>query len=352
MYILPINGVIGEDFKLTDLLMHLNAAKNESVIKLIIASPGGFTDIANQMREVLEASGKLIYSTNSGDVASAAVELFLTAPKENRTFNPEKGIFLIHMPFIDPIDGGVTGTAEEIQQVADEMRLLEKDIVKYYSKKTNVSSNILEGFMKENIPLTTEQVESLGFATIIKPVFKAVAYYKSNKNEMDNKEVIEKMTGIEKLLGKVMSFIKPKNLMVQDTNGAQIDFGPDIQDPSQIVVGIPATVDGNPAEGEYVLPDGSTLVFAAGSLAEIKPTQGDTAEALKRENEQLKAELAAKSQEFDSFKQSAENQIKEITTQFKAFRNQFSSGDDGHRNIPSGNNDEPKVRNAFKKVTT
>lgn len=328
MYLLPINGIIGEDFKINDLLLHLNAAKNEQVVKLIFNSPGGYLDEADKMVEALKKENKIYHSTNSGDVASSAVELFLVSPKENRTFDTTKGNFLIHMPFLDPVDGGATGTAEEIQAVADEMKKLEKKLSVNYQKATGTSANILTGFMKENIPLTEEQIQQLGFATIIKPAtLKAVAYFKNN-NKMENKEIVEKLGVFETLLNKVMNLIKPKNLMIQDTNGKELDFGPDIQDASQIAVGVKATVDGQPAQGDFILADGSTLKFEAGVLTEIVPSANDELAAAKTKIADLESKLAAKETEFENYKTQAKSQISNVSAEFKKFKAQFSSGDE------------------------
>lgn len=353
MYILPIVGVIGEDFKMSHLLMHLKAIEqnNEQAVKIIINSPGGYTADADKMVDELDKLKILKFSTNSGDVASAAVKLFLTAPRENRTFDPRKGQFLIHMPYLDPSDGGATGTAEEIQAVADEMKKNEKKLAQAYSKKTGTGANILEGFMKENIPLTDEQIQSLGFATIIKQEFKAVAYYK-NENDMTNEELDKKLSPIQAAIAKIMAFVKPKNLMVQDTTGKELDFGPDVQDPSQIVAGITATVDGQPAEGEFPMPDGSVLVFAAGTLTEVRPSASAELQAANKKIEELTASLTAKEKELETFKADAQKQINEVNTQFLAFKNQFSKGKEGSDGgDPEGGKpaDPPKNRSAFKK---
>ena len=336
MYILPIIGVIGEDFRITDMLMHLNRAKNEQAIKLLINSPGGYTRDAEKMIELLNKSGKILYSQNTGDVASAAVGMFLTAPAENRIFDTSKGEFLIHMPFLSKDDGGVAGTSEEIQAAADEMRKLERSLAKMYAVKTGTPANILEGFMKENTPLTSEQIQSLGFATVVQPqTLKAVAYYTKSEN-MNQNEMNERLTGLEALMNKVVGLFKPKALMVKDTTGVEIDFGSEIQDESQITPGVKATIDGKPAEGNHVRADGSTLVFAAGELKEIMPPADETAEALKAENEKLKAEIeanktamATKDQEFMDFKASAEKEIGNVKTEILAIRNQFSGGTPG-----------------------
>jgi ATP-dependent Clp protease protease subunit len=351
MYILPIIGVIGEDFKMTHLLMHLKAIEesNQQIVKLIINSPGGFIEDAENMAKALRDSKKIFFSTNSGDVASAAVNLFLVPPKGNRTFDPSKGVFLVHMPFLDPRDGGATGTSEEIQSVAEEMKKREKKLSQEYSKATGTSANILEGFMKENTPLTEEQIQQLGFATIIKPEFKAVAYFK-NDNDMTNEEVTKKVGIIESLLQKVLAFVKPKNLMVQDTTGKELDFGDAVQDPSQIAVGVAATVDGKPAEGEYPMPDGTVLVFAAGTITEIRPSVSEELEIAKQKITELEGKLAEKEREFEDFKIEANKQVNELSMEFKNFRAQFSKGDEGsHGDPPPGEGgDEPKIRKPFK----
>ncbi len=338
IYMLPIIGVIGEDFKYTDLLMHLNTAKNSTTIKLLINSPGGFVDEAEKMRDALDNSGKVLISTNIGDVASAAVELFLSAPKQNRTFDPAKGVFVIHNPFIDPQDGGVTGTAAEIEAVAKEMKKLEADLVKQYSKATGTDVSILAGFMGENIPLTPEQIQSLGFATVLQPQqLKAVAKYKPlNTNDMEQKEIIEKLSGFEKVLQKIMSWVRPKAMLIQDVNGKELDFGDAVNDESQIQPGVTATVDGQPAEGDYTLADGTVLSFAKGALQTVTKPEGDEMEALKKENEQLKADLAtanaAKAQletDFTALKAKTETEITTLKADMLAFRNQFSKS-----NIP------------------
>ena len=44
-------------------------------------------------------------------------------------------------------------------------------------------------------------------------------------------------------------------------------------------VGDVATVDGEPAEGDYLMPSGETYVFAAGELTEIIAAEGEEEEA-------------------------------------------------------------------------
>jgi ATP-dependent protease ClpP protease subunit len=347
IYMLPIIGVIGEDFKYSDLLMHLNRAKDSSVIKLIIDSPGGFVDEAEKMKNTLESSGKTIMATNSGDVASAAVSIFLTAKKEYRTFNPVKGEFLIHYPYLSPLDGGATGTSDEIAQVAGELKQMEKQISKQYEKATGTESNILIGFMSENKPLTEQQIQELGFATIIKTQeLKAVAYYKSNNYKMETKEIKEKLNVFEVAINKIVKLLSPRALMIKDVNGKEIDFGNEIETPDQIKVGVKATIDGSPAVGDFVLQTGETYKFEGGELKEIiqAGSENEEMKKLREENEKLKADLSEaqlKITEQESSLKSSKEEMTKLSTEFYAFRNQFSKGDPNNSAIPGG--DSKKV---------
>jgi len=319
MYILPIVGIIGEPsegeenllhFRFTDLLMHLNAAKDETLIHLAINSDGGDVDEGNKMKSALLQSGKIFTSSNSGNVASMAVDLFLI-PKDkfNRKFDPARGIFLIHNPW-----AAIEGDADFMSEASTQLKALEKGFAKEYSKITGTDESILTGFMSENKPLTPEQIDTLGFATVVKQEFKAVAKFNINKNKMEVKELKElndKMSIMEKAMQKLTKFFdtKPKALMIQDANGNELDFGETIETPDQIQVGVSATVAGAPAEGEYVLDDGTIYVFAAGTLTEIKPAETE-AEALKRENADLKTqvETLTKSNEETQAKLTKENE--------------------------------------------
>ena len=81
------------------------------------------------------------------------------------------------------------------------------------------------------------------------------------------------------------------NKVIQDATGAEIDFT-ELPDDGVIEVGAIATINGKPAQGEYLLPDGFTYVFEAGELVEIiEPEEDAEAAALRAENKALKRQL-------------------------------------------------------------
>jgi ATP-dependent protease ClpP protease subunit len=326
VYIIPIIGVIGQDFKYTDLLSHLNAAKDYQSIKLIFDSAGGDLIEGLKMRDALVQSKKTIFAVNSGDVASIAVSLFLTAEKENRFFNPVKGQFLIHNPYIDPKEMDVMLDSKNLDFISEEMKNYERVLLKQYSKGTGSDENVLKAFMNENAPLTEDQIKDLGFAKIEVPEFKAVAFI-NKSNNMKKEDIQKNLSAIEKMLNGIKALFNPKALMVQDVNGVELDIA--VETPDQIVEGVTATVAGSPAEGDFVI-DGKAYTFKGGVLESIsEPT--DDAEALKKENEELKAQVATLTQDkvnsdlvLKALKDETASQVKKVADEFLKFKNQFS----------------------------
>lgn len=319
-YIIPINGVIGEGFTVNDLLMHLNNAKNYARIQLNINSLGGNVEAGIKMYELLKNSGKYIISTNTGDVASIAVSLFLAGIE--RTFNPALGMFLIHNPWIDPlqIKDGIDSNAAT--KLAKELKSMDSTLAKQYSEVTGSDAEILKGFMEQNQPLTVEQIEGLRFAKLVTTeqqqsiIKQAIAYYKPKK-QMEN----EKLSILEKMFNKLFKHLKINALVLQDVNGTELEF-PDAQTPDQIVVGTKVNVQGEPKES-YTLPNGSIISVSDGVVTAITEPQMavDETQALKEENAALKTELES----LKAANAEATKQALEVKAEFFKFKSQFKA---------------------------
>lgn len=168
---------------------------------------------------------------------------------------------------------------------------------------------------------------------------------------MDNKEVVEKISGFEKFLKMIMAKLKIKALMLSDVNGNELEF-PELTDASELKQGVKVTAAGAPAQGEFQMPDGTILVCEAGVVNEIKaPAPADDNQALKdkiaaleAENESLKAAKA----EAETVKAEAEKAVNEVKAEFTKFKAQFSAGDPADGNPPAGDPDKNIVRKPFK----
>lgn len=357
VYIIPIHGLLGspegpEDkaqyFPFDQFLIHVNNARVAETIQLDIASDGGYVDVAEKMIEVLRNTKKPIVSKNSGNVCSAASKIFTLAPKGSRFYDPSKGVFLIHNPW-----GAIEGDSDELAKASKELDDLNKSYAKWYANATGSDIGVIEAFMDENKPLTPEQVETLGFAEIVNATVNAVAKIKTNNTAMENKQVIEKMNGFEKMLKDIKALFRAKAIMIADVNGTEIEF-PDLNDPAELAVGVKANVAGAPAVGEFVLPDGRTVVCVNGEVTEIKEPAADPMQALKDENADLKKQVETLTAENTANAQASADavaKLEKLDTEFRAFKASYSKGNPGGGKPPASGGDggEPTSRSLLKK---
>lgn len=308
-YIIPIKGELGVDFQYDKLLLMINDAKDYDILHLIIDSPGGFVDEAEKMRNALLKSGKKIIASNNGDVASAAVDLFLLG--DERIFYSNKGVFLIHNPWAE-----IKGEASDFSYAASEMKKMEDRYAKIYAERTGSDINVLKEFMKENKPLTPEQVQELGFATVKTFELNAVAKLNLNNNKMEIQKEFEKME--KSIISKIKGFFAPKMLMIADVDGNELEM-PDITDASEIAVGVKVNVGGSPFSGESTQPDGTVIVAEGGVITEVREPVDEVAE-LKAENEALKEQIAQMKAEIESVQERARQELESIKGEFTQFK--------------------------------
>lgn len=179
-----------------------------------------------------------------GSCASSGMQILLST--ENRWVS-ENSRTLIHNPWTYE-----AGDDEKMKRTAGQLEQDKMQLANLYSSVSGKPIEEVLSLMKEEIFLNAKQSLELNFAKEIK----TTVNYKQLEN-MTNDEVVEKLNGFEKMLNKVLNFFKPKNLVIQDVNGTELDFGESIQTVEQIVVGVTATANGTAASGEYVMEAGS-----------------------------------------------------------------------------------------------
>lgn len=273
---------------LADVVAQVKKQPRATAYNVHINSEGGLVDVGFDIYHYLKSLRKPLITIGSGIVASIATVIFMAGSKRQLRENTP---FMIHLPW-----GGSMGTADELEQFAAQLRQVEQKMVGFYTKALNVTKQAIVPLLKNETWLTPTQLTALGFTTT-QPV-KAVAKAFINPNQPMRGTFSEKdRHWMESLFTKVMGrFNHPAifNKLVQDATGAEIDFT-ELADADAIEIGATATVDGQPAEGEYLLPDGTTYVFNGGELTEIiEPEEGTAQEAaaLRTENRALKRQLA------------------------------------------------------------
>ena len=325
---------------------------NKDADKLIvhIHSPGGDVDEGFGIHDILIDSGKEIETCIEGLCASIATVIAMAGTTRTITENSE---FMIHTPFTT-----VGGDAEDLKKYADQLQAIEDKILDFYVEKTGSARESIEAMMKNETWLDANQAKELGFVTEIITTMKAVALFnvnKPNKNITMNQKELE--TAVEKghnsLLDKIRKMLNlsgVKMLTITAADGTILDFGEQAASIEEIVVGMTATIEGGaPPEGDYVMPDGRTFVFAAGVLTEIKEAAGgDDAEALKAEIEQLKKDLDAEKAKNTATKAAIVDLQKDIT-KFKAQMKSDIKGIDPDKFRDTGGDNQPVNRFAGNK---
>lgn len=286
-----ISGQIGAfdgtpGVELIDVIGQVKKQPKATAFNVYINSEGGLVDVGFDIYHYLKSLGKPVTTIGSGIVASIATVIFMAGEKR---LIRENTPFMVHLPW-----GGSMGTADELEQFAGQLRTIEKKMVSFYKKALNTSEAAILPLLKNETWLTGDQLTSLGFTTSQQVKAAAKAFLKPNST-MTGTFTERDRHWMESLFERVLGKFRHNmyNKVIQDATGAEIDFT-DLPDDGTIEVGAMATVDGKPAEGEFLLPDGFTYVFTAGELTGIIEPEEDTeAAALLAENKALKRQITA-----------------------------------------------------------
>lgn len=252
--------------------------------------------------------------------------------------------FLIHNP-----SALGAGTSTDIQKTADELMAEQQRAVDLYAKHLTVSREEIQAIMNEERWLSADEALQLGLIKQIKEFSKTESVkpdadlkllynqfkMKIEMSEHASKEDVSKLELlIQSVKDSIATMFKPapKMIVLTATTGEALDFG-EILTEEEIAVGVKATINGVPAEGSYVMPDGKTFVFVGGELTEIVEPVDD--EQLKAENEELKAQNQELQNNVETMKAELEQKtqmlatlngtVEKLETEFKTFKNKFSS---------------------------
>ena len=231
--------------------------------------------------------------------------------RENDELNPAK--FMMHLPIGDMGQGG---TADEIEVFSKRVREEEDKLCKFYSELMGFDKETIKSLISTDTYLTTEQMRAFGITTKEPTKIVAKAYFNSNTNKQMSNLTEEDKGFISKLFDKILNKEKSTivNKILQDANGADIDFA-DVEDDGTPVVGDKAVVDGADAEGDYLMPNGETLVFVAGELTEIKAVEegaDEEMEALKKTTEEQAVTIEALTAEKVVLEENISNMKKDV----------------------------------------
>lgn len=281
--------------------------EDDAEINLTINCRGGMTDQALAMYDALRATGKTISAEVIGECSSSATLLLLSARADLRKAHPNASI-LIHNPYIS---GFVEGDAKRIGNIAESLEDVRNQFLDIYVERTGADREVLSAMMDEDKPMNVAKAIELGF--ISEEIMPISATNKHPK-------VVEKMSIKEKIF---MALAKVFGMSLETADGKTLELEKESGEP---VVGDKVTSE----DGEYLMPDGSTIVVEGGTITEIRPAEDEADdtdagrgeeveenETELKEDEQLsekdaeidrlKAEIAEKDAEIDRLRQELED---------------------------------------------
>lgn len=318
-----IKGEIGLDVNLVDVISQVENQKEATMFNVYINSVGGSVDVGFDIYNYIKSLNVPIKTIGQEMVASAATFVFMAG---NERVLEQGTEFMIHLPW-----GGIEGTAQEIADYSEMLSKYEKKIIDFYTKTTGLTFEAIQPLLTYETWLSPKLAQDLKFTTTMVDNVPILA--KANFNFKPDNKMTEEQKGfftklnnkLDAIMNKVLGSSNVKAILLQDANGVEIEF-PDVMEGEQPIVGESnAMVDGTPAEGEYLMPDGSTMVFVGGVLTEIKPAEvDDNAEKIAELEKQLaeaKAEAEAKATQLVE----KENQLNEVVNEIKAMKKEIKS---------------------------
>jgi len=309
-------GEVGYEITLKSVVDSVAKSDQKKPLNIHIHSQGGSVYDGIAIYNYLKNLKQEVNTTSSGLVASIASIIFLAGKKETRTINSNDS-FLIHLPM-----GFNGGNAKDLEKTAKELREIEGKLADIYEKETNITKDEAIDLMAKDEMLDVNFLKEKGFVNEIIE-FKAVAnLYNKQMKQVTEEQVNSMFAKFEAKLKNIFKS-KPTAKLVQDANGVEIDFT-DLEEDATPSIGDVATIDGASAEGEYILPDGTKMIFVGGELTEIIEEEEQTDEAL----EEAQAKIAQLEENIETLKNEKEdfqNNLKNIKAEFKSFKNEVSS---------------------------
>lgn len=265
----------------------------------------------------LRATGKEITCTVEGNAASMATVILMAAPKERRKAYASAEI-CVHNPWISSWGLSDIVTADDLDKAAKDLRDIQEKMLNLYVERCECDKDEMQALMNEDKYIGVNEAIRLGLiGEVIAPVSakkQGAVFNNKSKNKMakEEKKVEVKASLIDRALAKLG--IKnldelAKGMDLSTSDGQMLTVEREEGEPQ---VGDKATPD-----GEFMMPDGKTIIVADGVITDIKTdAQGsegedgdentDRIEELEKENEDLKKQI----EELTQAKKDAEAKAK------------------------------------------
>lgn len=205
----------------------------------------------------LRATGKEITTVVDGTAASMATVIMMAAPKERRKAYANAQI-LVHNPWLDPAWIGNMGmaTADDLEKAAQQLKEQQDRILDLYVERCGCDREEMAALMAEDKFISVERAMELGMVgEIIAPISAKRVNHMSIKDKIIN--AINNVFGSDHETGHHMMAMElatagGDTLRIEREEGA------------------PAVGDVAEPDGEWLMPDNTTIVVENGVITEIR----------------------------------------------------------------------------------
>lgn len=301
---------------------------DDNIIEVRIHCDGGDVIEGWGIYDKLRSTGKEITTIVEGKAASMATVIMMAAPKERRKAYSSAQI-LVHNPWMCTYGLDYTMTADELRKAADDLQAQQDKILNLYVERCGCDRDEMQALMDEDKYIDVTRAKELGLiGEIIAPVSasaKKGAKFNNKKNikmAKEEKKVEVKASIIDKVLAKLgiksLDEFEVKGMDLSTADGQTLTIEREEGEPQ---VGDKASPD-----GEFKMPDGSTIVVSEGVITDIKKDSDPDASA---EGDDKVAEL--------------EKKVADLETEVDELKEQLEAA-----NAKAKTTDELRILNAVK----
>ena len=267
-------GGSGVSFKSIDEFV-ASIPEDDEVIDIRLNCDGGDCLTGWAIIDKLRATGKTITATIEGHAASMA-SLILLAASERKGHKHAQ--LLIHKPYFPAYTLADAYRSEDLQKLAAQLEDETARALDFMVERTGANREELEALMNEDKFVNMERAKELGFIhEIIEPASASAKGWKrpiahTSSDNMDNKKTLASaFKAIAEALGlsaEVVTEPAPVGYVLTAQDGTEITI--DKEEGEDPAVGDAASPD-----GEFLMPDGTTIVIAEGVITEIRDAEVD-----------------------------------------------------------------------------
>lgn len=290
---------------------------NGDDVKINMNSYGGDVDegfmIYTSLRKYAKEHGAKVTTYAKGRCCSIATVIFLAG--DTRIVNKYLE------PFVHNAWTYGEGDSKEFQKISADLESVNDKIGRFYAEHTDLTYKEARALMDGETSISPQECINIRFATEIENVMRPAALKKIlNKKTILDMSNIKDEKGLIKALAGFFAGKGAKNLDVFTSTNETLNF-PDLGDDETPKKGDKATLDGEAANGEVTLQDGTVYVFVDGVLDEIREKEEEVEEEtetiiadLQKENQNLKDQIAAQASKISSI----ENKVSAFEKEYSA----------------------------------